>query len=254
VSRLGTLAGIACLLFVTMLAGAQSLVTAANFGVLARTGVANSGATVVDQNLGISPNGAGTLTGFPLGLVMGQTHTGDAIAAQALTDALAARATITGHGPGTALGNNLNGLILTDPFYTIGANANLGAGSTLTFSGAGVHTINIGSSFNVGDGASILLTGGATADDIFINSGTVFTSGIGDTLFGTFFSNSANLGAGTQLTGRILATGTTVVLNDNHIINPAAVVTPEPGSFALAGGLLIALSLGGTRSRRRKTR
>src|ERR1700676_3826470 len=58
--------------------------TADPFAVLAGTTVTNTGPTVVDGNLGVSPGSA--ITGFPPGLVNGTTHAADAVAGQAQSD------------------------------------------------------------------------------------------------------------------------------------------------------------------------
>src|ERR1700680_938 len=65
-------------------AQAPSLLTAASFGVLAGTTVTNTGTTVINGNVGVSPGSA--ITGFPPGIVNGATHAADAVAAQAQVD------------------------------------------------------------------------------------------------------------------------------------------------------------------------
>ncbi len=58
--------------------------TAASFSVLGGSTVTNTGSSVLDASLGVSPGSA--LPGFPPGLVGGSTHSNDAVAIQAQID------------------------------------------------------------------------------------------------------------------------------------------------------------------------
>ena len=58
---------------------APSLLTAASFAVLAGSTVTNTGSTVINGNVGVSPGSA--VTGFPPGIVNGVISVADAVAA-----------------------------------------------------------------------------------------------------------------------------------------------------------------------------
>ena len=60
--------------------------TAIDFGVLAGSAVTNTGATVVDGDLGLWPGTASSVTGFPPGSITGTLHAGNAVALQAQSD------------------------------------------------------------------------------------------------------------------------------------------------------------------------
>ena len=65
-------------------AQAPSLGTAENFGVLAGSSVTNTGPTILQGDLGVSPGTA--VVGFPPGVVTGTIHANDAVAQQAQAD------------------------------------------------------------------------------------------------------------------------------------------------------------------------
>jgi hypothetical protein len=75
-------------------AQAPSLLTAASFAVLAGSTVTNTGSTVIDGNVGVSPGSA--VTGFPPGIVNGVISVADAVAAQAQIDNISAYNVLAG--------------------------------------------------------------------------------------------------------------------------------------------------------------
>jgi hypothetical protein len=85
--------------------------TAASFAVLAGQGVTNTGPSVVNGDLGTSPNPA--VTGFPPGKVNGQVHKGDAVALQAQKDLTTAYDDAAGRTPVTTIATELGGQTLT---------------------------------------------------------------------------------------------------------------------------------------------
>ncbi len=63
-----------------------SLGTASSFAVLAGQTVTNTGPSVLNGDLGVSPGSA--VTGFPPGIVFGMRHKADAVALQAQSDVI----------------------------------------------------------------------------------------------------------------------------------------------------------------------
>ncbi|HMB45060.1 MAG TPA: ice-binding family protein, partial [Candidatus Methanoperedens sp.] len=75
-------------------ATAPTLGTAQSYGVLGHTTVTNTGPTVVNGDLGLSPGTA--VTGFPPGIATGTIHTADAAALQAQNDVTTAYNNLAG--------------------------------------------------------------------------------------------------------------------------------------------------------------
>jgi Ice-binding-like/Bacterial Ig-like domain len=196
----------------------------ATFAVLASSQVANtvSAGTVVTGDLGISP---GTLlSGFPPGVIVGQTLTG-AAAAPIQVDLLAAYNDATGRQGAAALPADLAGLTFTPGLYRQVSAVALSTGScTLDAQGdtSAVFIFQIGTAFGLAAGTEILLSGGASATNVYWAVGASVTLGASSTLEGTVLAATAiTLGAGATVDGRLLAQGAAVTLNANTVTVPA---------------------------------
>ncbi|MGB9003524.1 MAG: ice-binding family protein, partial [Nitrosotalea sp.] len=154
-------------------ATAPNLGTSSTFGVLAATTVTNDptlgAGTVITGDLGISPNGLTSITGFPPGTVTGSIEAGNAAAAQAQTDAHAAFAALNSQACTTTYPpvQDLGGKTLTPGVYCDSTSFSINAGETLTLNGAGVYIFKAGSTLVTVTGANVVLTGGATAANVF---------------------------------------------------------------------------------------
>jgi hypothetical protein len=155
-----------------------NLGTASNFGVLGATTVTNDPTlgtgTVVTGDLGLSPGSS--ITGFPPGTVTGTIHIADATAAAAQVDALNAFNALaaescdnTSPWPTNAGVREMAGLTLGPGVYCSdsGSSLHLASGGALTLSGSGVYIFKSDSTLVTVSDSNVVLTNGATADDVF---------------------------------------------------------------------------------------
>lgn len=210
-----------------------------SFGVLGGETVTNTGATTVSGDLGVSPGSS--ITGFfPPGVVTaGTIHTTDAVAAQAQVDLTTAYNDAAGRTPTTTGLVDLAGMTLAPGVYSGGA---LGLTGTLTLAGdANAVFIFQASSTLITDSASqVLLTGGASACNVFWQVASSATLGSGSTFVGTVMAlTSITANTGATIEGRLLARNAAVTLDANVITRPtscASTGTPvAPPATAVPG-------------------
>ncbi len=199
--------------------------SAATFAILAFNTVTNvnNPGTVVTGDLGISPGAA--LVGFPPGEVVGVQHLGDAVAATAKIDLLAAYNDAVGRLGAAVLPGDLSGLTLTPGLYKTATSTQLSAGN-LTLDAQGdenaVFVFQVGSTFTSSPGTQMVLGGGAKATNVFWAIGTSATLGTNTISKGTFLAGAAlTMETGGVLEGRLLAQGAAVSVDTNLITVPA---------------------------------
>jgi hypothetical protein len=202
-----------------------TLKTAASFVVLAGQTVMNTGFTVINGDVGISPGSA--ITGFPPGIVNGTIHSADAVAAQAkqdLNDAYADAAAQSG-APIPFVGD-LGGKTLGPGLYVSSSSMGLIAGDLVLDAGGNqdaVWVFQIATTFIAMVGHGVTLTGNAKADNVFWNVGSSATVGVGAFMLGNFLtSTSITVQTGATMDGRFL-TQTGAVTFDSNTVN-----TPPP--------------------------
>jgi type VI secretion system secreted protein VgrG len=208
-----------------------TLGTADGFAVLAGTTVTNSGASVVNGDLGVSPGTA--VTGFPPGTVNGVIHAADADAAQAQADLTTAYNDAAGRAPTQDLtGVDLGGLTLTDGTYFFSAAAQLTG--TVTFDAqddpTAVFIVQIGSTLTTATASSVSLINGADACNVFWQVGSSATLGTSTAFQGSILAlTSITLNTGATIEdGRALARNGAVSLDTNVITRSVCAAAPEP--------------------------
>jgi hypothetical protein len=201
--------------------------TACMFGILAATpAVANAGPTVVTGDVGIWP--ASAITGFPPGTLTGTEYAGDAVAQTAQGDLTTAYNFAAAGAGGAILTADIGGQTLAPGVYkTTSAQPSLGITGNLTLSGNGVYIFQIVSTLTTAaNNSDVVLSGGATAEDVFWQVGSSATLGTTTTFAGTIMAQaSVSLDTGATLNGRALALTGAVTLLSNPVNVP---VCPGP--------------------------
>lgn len=186
--------------------------------ILAFSTVTNTGPSVVNGDLDLSPGTA--VTGFPPGtIVNGVINAANATAATARTDAINYYNALVAL-PCTAnlTGQDLGGLTLTPGVYCFNTSAQLTG--ALTLAGAGNYTFKIGSTLTTASNSSVVLTGGATNGNVNWAIGSSATLGTGTAFQGIIVATaSITLNTGASLLGRAWALNGAVTL-DNNAVNP----------------------------------
>ena len=229
-------------------AQAPSLGTAGSFGVLAGSTVTNTGTTVINGNVGVSPGTA--VTGFPPGAVTPPytIHAGDAVALQAQLDDTTAYNTLSSRPITTNLtGQNLGGQTLIAGVYGFNTSAQLTG--TLTLNGQGnpnsVFIFNIGSTLTTASNSTIILENGAQASNVFFRVGSSATLGTDTTFSGDILAlTSITLDTGaTIICGDALAQNGAVTLDSNTItICKAATMSASSALPSSANGNQLAVA------------
>jgi len=245
------LIGIAvCLVFAAIPIGiAQAapvnLATAQPFVVLSGAGVTNTGPSVLNGDLGVSPGTS--LTGFGLpAVVNGATHANDAVAAQAQSDLTTAYNVAAGQPvpPGNDLtGTNLGNRSLTAGAYGFSTSAQLTGQLTLDAQGDpnAQFVFVIGTTLTTATASSVVLTNGASPCNVHWKVGSSATLGTSTAFEGNLMAlETISLGSSVTVLGRVLARNGEVTLINDVLSTPqcatASTPTPtEPGSGGSSG-------------------
>ncbi len=196
---------------------------AQSFAVLAGSTVTNTGATIVDGDLGVDPGLA--VTGFPPGLVGGGTiHRGDAVALQAQSDTAAAYTSIAGEAPTADLtGQDLGGQTLVAGVYHFSSSAQLTGALTLDAQGdpSARFDFQMASTLTTASNASVVLINGAQDCNIFWQVGSSATLGTTTAFRGSILAlTSITLDTGATVSGRTLARNAAVTMDENRVSAP----------------------------------
>jgi hypothetical protein len=243
------LAGAVLLASANSAAAAQppvGLGVATSFVVLAGSTVTNTGPSVLNGDLGLSPGtaipGVNTLPGPAT--VNGHEHVTDGVAAQAQLDLTTAYNSAAGRTPETPVGADLTGQTLGPGVYKGGA---LGLSGKVTLNGhnnpAAVFIFKAASTLITSSNSTVALVG-VNPCNVFWQVGSSATLGTHSNFVGTIMALSdisATTGATVQ--GRLLARNGAVTLDDNVISRPQCSVTnpstspsPTPTKTKPGGG------------------
>lgn len=202
---------------------------ATNVAVLGSSTITNTGLTVLNGDVALTPGTS--VTGFPPGIVNGTIHINDAFATQARAGALNAYNLLAAETSTSNLsGMNLGGLTLMPGVYRFNNLAQLTGTLTLDTGGdpnAAFHFL-IGTTLTTAPNSVISLLNGNSVN-LFWQVGTSATLGAGSSFTGTIIANqSITLNNGASLNGRALALNGAVTLDTNLVTVPTPTPTPTP--------------------------
>ena len=199
-----------------------SLAGVSNIAILAGSAITNTGATNITGDLALSPGSS--VGGFPPGILIGTKHINDSIANQAKLDLTAAYNDAVGRTSTdiVTLSGNIGGLTLTPGLYKSTSSLAISSGD-LTFDAKGdataVFIIQIASSLTTTSGRKVILSGGASASNIFWQVGSSATFGTTSVFKGTVLAmESITFNTGATLDGRGLARIGAVTMAGNIIV------------------------------------
>jgi hypothetical protein len=236
-----------CLALLTLLAtvsligtaSAATLVplgTTSNFAVLAGTTVTNTGPTIINGDLGVSPGGSCTglpapCTGGGPGVVNGAIHAADATAAQAQLDLTAAYNNAAAQPVKATIGTELGGQVLPPGVYDSAA-GDFGITGVLTLDGQGnpnaVFIFKSASTLVTAAGNSrVDLINGAQSCNVFWQVGSSATLGTNTVFRGNVLALTAiSATTGAVVDGRLLARNAAATLDSNTVTRSVCAIAP----------------------------
>lgn len=204
--------------------------SAGNYSVLGATTVTNTGGSVLNASLGLSP---GTdITGFPPGQVNppGTTDATNAAAAQAQADLTAAYLNAAGRPLDANTTADLGNLSLMGGVYAGPSKSALQLTGTLTLDAAGdpntVFIFQTDSTLITSSGSSVVLINGAQECNVFWQVGSSATLGTGSVFVGTILAlTSITVTNSVTVHGRALARNGAVTLDNDTFTRPTCDLT-----------------------------
>lgn len=220
-----------------------NLATVSPFVALAGTTVTNTGPSVLNGDLGVSPGTALTGFGFPA-VVNGATHANDGVAAQAKSDLTNAYNVAAGQpvAPANDLsGTNLGKRKLGPGAYRYTSGALLTGALTLDAEGDpnAQFVFLIGAELTTESASSVVLVNGASPCNVYWQVGSSADLGTTTAFQGSLMAlTSISLKNGASVIGRVLARNGQVSLIDNVLTRPlcAAGSTPTGSTPGTTGG------------------
>ena len=223
----------------SVLNGPIDLGTSSTYGALAGSELTNTGPTTVDGDIGVDPGSSITgFTGAPDGSNTGEVHDTDAPALQAQSDLTTAYNDAAGLTPISSGLAELNGMSLAPGVYSGGALSISNNGSlTLAGTADSIWVFQAASSLTIGSATQIIITGGASACNVFWQIGSSASIGTSAQFQGTIMAaQSITAATGASVIGRLLAMSAAVTLQSNSITVPA---NCTPGSTPITTADLV---------------
>ncbi|MBN1528000.1 MAG: DUF3494 domain-containing protein [Thermoleophilaceae bacterium] len=215
-------------------AAAVNLGTVSPFVVLGGASVTNTGPSVLNGDLGVSPGTS--LVGFGLpAVVNGATHNNDAVASNAKSDLTTAYNVAAGQPVAPAddlTGTNLGNRTLTAGAYRYASSAQLTGTVTLNAEGNpnAQFVFEIGSTLTTAGASAVRLVNGASPCNVYWQVGSSATLGTTTAFQGNLMAlTSISLNNGASVIGRLLARNGSVTLINNVLSAPQCATSGTPG-------------------------
>lgn len=210
--------------------------TASDFSVLAGTTVTNTGDSVLNGSVGVSPGTA--ITGFPPG-VAATIQAGTPQAADAQLALTAAYLDALGRPLNETVTADLTGLTLVGGVYAGPAKAALSLPGTLTLDGEGdpnsVFIFQTDSTLITGPGSTVSLINGAQPCNVFWQVGSSATLDTGSTFVGNILAlTSITVNNGVTVQGRALARNGAVTLDNDTFTQVGCDLAPATTTTTVA--------------------
>jgi Ice-binding-like len=201
--------------------------TAGSFAVIGGSAVTNTGPSVLNGNLGVSPGTS--IIGFPPGIVHGAKHVADAVALQAQKDVKTAY-NAAAHAPCShdMTGVDLGGKSLVAGVYCFSSAAQLTG--PLTLNGPGVYIFQVGSKLTTSSNAVVTPIQGASPCNVFWQIGISATIGADTRFVGNILAlTSISAQTGATFNGGLYARNGAVSLDNNTVTRSRCTgSTPTP--------------------------
>ena len=216
--------------FIALPATAQAepvnLATAGSFVALGGSTVTNTGPSVLNGDLGVSPGTS--LVGFGLpAVVNGATHANDAVAGQAQLDVTTAYNVAAGQPASSLTGLDLGNRTLTAGAYRYTSSAQLTGALTLDAQGDpnAQFVFEIGSTLTTASASSVNMINGASPCNVYWQVGSSATIGSTTAFQGNIMAlTDITLNNGASVQGRVLARNGQISM-DNNVLNISGCTT-----------------------------
>jgi len=194
-----------------------NLGSASSFAVLAGSNITNTGTTVINGDLGVSPGSA--VSGFPPGVVVGASHINDSTASQAENDLTKAYNDAANRTSPIAVSGDLGGQTFGPGLYRSTSNLLIASGDlTLDAQGNGnaVFIFQVASSLITN--GNIILINSANPANVFWQVGSTASIGVNTNFQGSLLANqNISVGNNASVEGRLLTINGQVNLSNNII-------------------------------------
>ncbi len=194
----------------------------ADFAILAGSSITNTGNTSITGDIGLSPGSS--VGGFPPGILVGALQINTLLSSQAKLDLTTAYNDAAGRTSTeiVTLSGNIGGLTLTPGLYKSTSSLAISSGD-LTFDAKGnanaVFIIQIASTLTTTSDRKVILSGSASASNIFWQVGSSVTFGSTSVFKGTILAmQSITFNTGATLDGRALARTGGVTMAGNTVV------------------------------------